>query len=1144
MLIKADQTPNTAGWPVHGDPANNRQVSTASFDRDVSPRDIQSLADADALVGLFAQLGYDTSARLPQTSTALGIVNEALRRKIRRVERIADQEAGALQIYLFELDSVTVQATQAIARALRDRSPNFLLVLTSSYEDLDFVMLERELPRSNGVGFGPLRVVVRTRVLTVDRRNPGLVALRVLRRFTYTEVDADAQFDKLRSAYSVADWSEPHFNNRALFSDYYLNFRLRETSAWAEDPKPAYHQLRALYLGARERLAGQSDELVRTALIWPALEVLGFALAPVKGDQKANLELTQRGSTAAVSCLAYPWDRYLDGKDEQRDAARPNDNPGARVVTTLDDGPSGWAIVTNGKLWRLYRAEAHSRATNYYEIDLEETLAQADPSEPFRYFWLIFRAASFTPRSVMVEGEPRSLSFVDEIVHESAEYARALGNRLKDRIFEEVFPSLAEGFIAHIRQVDGGANDLSQERLDQVYRATLALLYRLLFLLYAEARHLLPVREQRGYWEVSLSRIKAEVAQAAGPLRDQAPKRLAQAYRKSDAIATSLYDRFLELARIVDRGDPAVNTPTYSGGLFQTEVDERDTSEDADTTRFLLRYKVPDLLLATALDRLARDIDDKRHDLVPIDYKSLGVRQLGSIYEGLLEFRLRLARQKMAIVRGKKTEEVLSYDEAVNRKVPILAEGRGKEAVERTLDRGVVYLENDRRERKASGSYYTPDFIVEYVVRSTVGPVLKEHLDRLRPKLREAELAYQQARKNQVAFQRRGMKGQDPEGASESMWRHVVDELFDFRILDPAMGSGHFLVEVVDYVTDTVLDFLNGFPWNPVQAQIRVTRETILAEMDRQGVEIDHSKLTDVNLLKRHVLKRCIYGVDLNPMAVELAKVSLWLDCFTLGAPLSFLDHHLKVGNSLVGVSVAEVQQLLERGASQQLSLFGQSRFAGIMLATDLMRRVGELSDVTADQVKQSRAEFERATDALAPFTRVLDVYTSRWFGNEPRKVRSGGNLVLHDPTVEFLRSELAERWLNANEDATVQLPLEYATVAEIARNAAVRHRFFHWELEFPEVFFGARHGSHQVVGLKDNPGFDAVVGNPPWVRQETLGESKAALESLHGPVYDSIADTYVYFLGRGQRILKRDHRLGRSRPRHAVKVRWRSLPR
>src|SRR5208283_4419618 len=135
------------------------------------------------------------------------------------------------------------------------------------------------------------------------------------------------------------------------------------------------------------------------------------------------------------------------------------------------------------------------------------------------------------------------------------------------------------------------------------------------------------------------------------------------------------------------------------------------------------------------------------------------------------------------------------------------------------------------------------------------------------------------------------------------------EELFDFRTLDPAMGSGHFLVEAVDFITDRLLTFLNGFPVNPVTFMLDRTRRNILEALGEQGVSVDPDKLTEVNLLKRHVLKRCIYGVDLNPMAVELAKVSLWLDAFTLGAPLNFLDHHLRCGNSLVGATFKNLEE-------------------------------------------------------------------------------------------------------------------------------------------------------------------------------------------------------------------------------------------
>jgi hypothetical protein len=566
--------------------------------------------------------------------------------------------------------------------------------------------------------------------------------------------------------------------------------------------------------------------------------------------------------------------------------------------------------------------------------------------------------------------------------------------------------------------------------------------------------------------------------------------------------------------------------------VFLTVVPDDDQSPEAEAARFLARARIPDLPLARALDRLARDLDDKRHDLAPIDYKSLGVRQLGSMYEGLLEFRLRLAPERMAIVKGKRTEEIVPYREAQQQGRTILRAGRGRDAAERTLDDGTVYLENDRRERRATGSYYTPDHVVEYIVAQAVGPTLQEHLERLRPKLRQAQQAYRDAQHRQAAFQKKGMAGDDPEKlANDPRWQALVEELFEFRVLDPAMGSGHFLVEAVDLITDRMLRFLHGFPWNPVQASLRRTRETILADLDRQGVSVDPGRLTDVNLLKRHVLKRCVFGVDLNPMAVELAKVSLWLDCFTIGAPLSFLDHHLKLGNSLLGVSVDQARDALEGkvAVAEQPSLFSSSRFAGLLSATTLMRRIGSMPDVTGEQVRLSRSEYARASDELAPFKRILDVYLSRWFGNPPRK-GTGKNAAMVDPALDFLRSPAGAVWVHeAGPEVPAAEPAllhEHTSVAETALAAAVDKRFFHWELEFPEVFYGPRPGTTQVIERKSDGGFDALIGNPPWVRQETLGESKPVLQALYPDIYDSIADTYVYFLGRGLGLLRRNRHL------------------
>ena len=508
-------------------------------------------------------------------------------------------------------------------------------------------------------------------------------------------------------------------------------------------------------------------------------------------------------------------------------------------------------------------------------------------------------------------------------------------------------------------------------------------------MLYAESRDLLPVREARGYYEHSLEKLKREIAGRAGPIEDQAPARIKAAYNE---LATAGYDRLQALFTAVDKGDPDLNVPVYNGGLFVTAPDPADPSPEAAVARFLATCKIPDRQLALGLDRMARDLDEKRHDLAFIDYKSLGVRQLGSMYEGLLEFRLRIAPEEMAVVKDK-TEKYVSYAEARQKKLTILKEGRGRDARDKTLPKGAVYLENDNRERKATGSYYTPDYIVKYIVEQTVGPVLQEKLDALRPLFREAEKTLRVEQDKVKSLHREDIS---PEHETYKKFRaRLCDAFFDLRVLDPAMGSGHFLVEAVDYLTDRMADFLSAFRWNPVVYELAKTRREIQDEMERQRVTIDPGKLTDLNLLKRRVLKSCIYGVDLNPMAVELAKVSLWLDCFTLGAPLSFLDHHMKCGNSLIGGSVQEVQDALSQ------DLWG-SQFSYLLDATQLMRKVGELSDVTAQEVATSRAAYQGAYDALAPFKRLLDVWISEYFGNKGAKHKTrlyAGAIVANDYT-------------------------------------------------------------------------------------------------------------------------------------------------
>src|SRR6266567_5396520 len=208
-------------------------------DYELSREDIQLLSSRDALAAFFAKLGYDTNDRLVQNVAAMGFTSDNLKSAITHIERLASQDARMFEVYLFELKSVTVTTTQKIVRDLRNRPGDYLLVLTDDYQRLDFVLVERystEFSKPQETfGLSPAsnkQVGVRPRILTVNRRKPDDVALRVLRRFSYTESDTFAQYDKLLSAYDVADWSEPFFNNRALFSDYYLTTRLPSSPEW------------------------------------------------------------------------------------------------------------------------------------------------------------------------------------------------------------------------------------------------------------------------------------------------------------------------------------------------------------------------------------------------------------------------------------------------------------------------------------------------------------------------------------------------------------------------------------------------------------------------------------------------------------------------------------------------------------------------------------------------------------------------------------------------------------------------------------------------------------------------------------------------------------------------------------------------
>lgn len=850
--------------------------------------------------------------------------------------------------------------------------------------------------------------------------------------------------------------------NKTLFSQHFIEHRLPALPEWAEEITPLFEQVRALYAHARRFGHTWNEAQTEEEFVKPVLRLLGWEfIVQTKSRRGGRVnrpdyalfadEATKREAmphqgnddtfysrTLAIAEAKY-WGRPLSAKDASgRDTWKTGENPSHQMVSYLIGTRCAWGILTNGMTWRLYSREVSSVASQFYEIDLSSLFEFLPDDQPpseeqiahFKRWYLFFRKAAFLP-----DGSGKS--FVQRVLEGSETYAREVSDKLKDLVFRQVMPLLAGGFIAY-RYHEKGIQEETSETLAEIYRASLSLLYKLLFLLYAEARALLPI-ENSAYRRESLTELAKWIAQ-----------QIDQHLSLSDSTyATPLYDRLLALFRRVDRGDPALGIPRYNGGLFSPKSPEN---------RFLETHKLSDRAIALAIDALVRDAGQ------PVDYAFISVRNLGSIYEGLLENRLQVVNAAA----------------------------------------GKVELVNDKGERKATGSYYTPDYIVEYIIRNTLTPILDEREKAFGDAmLRIAELRKKLERASDHATATR-LRTELEQAESQAR-----EAFLGIKVLDPAMGSGHFLVNAVDFLTDEIIRRMQTFhdahpdipwAWNPIQALIERVRQDILAEMQAQGIRVEAARLNDTALLTRLVMKRCIYGVDLNPMAVELAKLSLWLHSFTVGAPLSFLDHHLRCGNSLIGTDVRTVEHSLteikqesktreeakrrarargeaiqEVKTATQFSLWG-GPFSGLLDLTAVMTEIAERADATLADVRQSAEAFDSFRQSLTPYKEILDLWVSQFFGNAR--------------ALEFLTS-YRENLLDALH-GRMEIPEIYQETLQTARRLAAEKRFFHWDLEFPEVFVDLKRRD-----WAENPGFDAVVGNPPWLGIRTGGIEKELLAWL-----------------------------------------------
>ena len=280
------------------------------------------------------------------------------------------------------------------------------------------------------------------------------------------------------------------------------------------------------------------------------------------------------------------------------------------------------------------------------------------------------------------------------------------------------------------------------------------------------------------------------------------------------------------------------------------------------------------------------------------------------------------------------------------------------------------------------------------------------------------------------------------------------------------MGSGHFLTSLVDYLSDRVIEAMAAVDASPLAARIEAMRETIKANAEKGGWRIDAERLDDRHIVRRMVLKRCVYGVDKNPMAVELAKVSLWLHTFTAGAPLSFLDHHLRCGDSLFGGWV-------NKAMDDANALFLQGPISEATRMAEAMQSIEELTDAEIEETDRSAALFvdmQAGTQPLADFLSLVHAFAWLNVRDKEDKIALQNFLSsrLGDP-VAIAAGTLAPK-------TDVPDPERFARLFAQARALRNEERFLNWQVAFPGIW-----QDWEEPTLRG--GFDAVIGNPPWDR-------------------------------------------------------------
>ena len=801
-----------------------------------------------------------------------------------------------------------------------------------------------------------------------------------------------------------------------LFTHYFLTDGIKATDEWktSVSQPDTFAKFSTDISDLFEKFARFKDPneaVTEQDLICPVLELLGWMdYLPQQGtarnedipdyllftdaDSKQRAAERKAGERFQYATVVEESKRFglsLDSRDKT-DKVQPNSPHGQilRYLATADiesESQIRWGILTNGRVWRLYDYRARPRVSGYYEADLAALIESGNEDE-LRIFYLLFRRDALTRQS------GATTTFLEAALAEGRQYEEQVAKDLSSIVFKLVFPDLVAALA-----------DATKEPLSQIRESALIFLYRLLFVLYAEDRGLLPVNDSR-YDDYGLRKVRDDIARRT---------------EQKDTFSTRVsnyYDRLVNLFRIIDEGDPSIGLPPYNGGLFASKA-----------APMLEEVRLPDAKVAPIIYNLSHAQDPHgTHRFV--NYRDMSAQQLGSIYERLLEHE------------------------------PVREDGK-------------INIRLNPYARKDSGSFYTLQELVDLIVDRTLKPLAEERLKAFEDK----------------AVSLKSIRRPKAEREAELQKLDPAEAVLNLKVLDPAMGSGHFLVTAVDFLSDyiaelieyvpTVPDWLNGDYVSPLVKRVETIRSEIIQRAKESDWILDETLLTDQAIIRRMVLKRCIYGVDKNPLTVELAKVSLWLHSFTVGAPLSFLDHHLRCGDSLLGLRVSEaLQDLRELGGG----LFAGSTVAGAEMATESMQLIEEKSDADIAEVQESALLFHGVEDTTADLRGLLDFLCGYRYLTAGMKKRAlatfEGPLVTtlgrHIEVAYKLLARGPDHMGDALPDSDTTTWSQFADLWHEARAIANQEGFLHWEVAFPGVW-------HHWTNIRPQGGFDAIIGNPPW---------------------------------------------------------------